>query len=547
MSGGIAASRPRVVGTSNAAEVNPKDDDIVIGLVGYAGSGLDRVTTKISAAFHVHGFKLSQIKISKLIEAWFDIKEEGKADFPERGRAALQRARRLQDLGDEMRRDLGNAALASLAVRRIFNLKASQSPRARTVYLVDSIKHKSEVELLRQVYDRSFYLLAVHCEDAVREASLFGALDSDDAKFPGADASEVRAFMERDAKDSSAAYGQQVREVFWLGDYFVDNSAKKSEDFRLADQVKRFSEIVLGIGWPRPTSEEEGMYLAFGAARRSSCLSRQVGAALQSESGETISVGSNEVPKFGGGTYTYGDVVDSRCFKWVFDPSGAGFVGCHNDRKKRELEKEIGRWLGSRLSEKLAVLAHPPAKEGSDIAAKARDEATSRIKQFFETKVDEIERLPGLKEVIEYSRSIHAEMNALLSAARTGRSTSGAKLFCTTFPCHNCARHLVAAGIASVRYVEPYVKSLAYELHSDAITLKPPEAQSGKPDKMTILPFVGVGPALFDRVFHKQSEVKASDGAFISPTTANPIDGVRLLQLTQVEERAIALLPERRK
>ena len=546
MSGGIAAGRPRVVGARNALEVNPKDDDIVIGLVGYAGSGLGRVTTKIGAAFHSHGFKLEKIKISALIETWFGYQANDQVDFPERGKAALLRAKRLQDSGDEMRRDLGLPALGSLAVRRIFNLKAKQTPRVRTVYVIDSIKHKAEVDLLRQVYDRSFYLLAVHCEDAVRESSLMGTLGDDEAKFPGADPSEVRSFMERDAKDSSAVYGQQVREVFWLGDYFVDNSSKKSEDFRLADQVKRFSEIVLGIGWPRPTPEEEGMYLAFGAARRSACLSRQVGAALQSESGEMISVGSNEVPRFGGGTYAHGDTVDARCFKWTFDLSGANFVGCHNDRKKRELEREIGKWLGERLSDKLATLAHPPAKEGTDIAAKARDEAKGRIKEFFETKVDQIERLPGLKEVIEFSRSIHAEMNALLSAARSGRSTRGARLFCTTFPCHNCARHLVAAGITSVHYVEPYVKSLAHELHSDAITLKPPAAQGAKPDKMTILPFVGVGPALFDRVFHKRHEVKASDGAFISPTAANPIDGVRLLQLTQVEERAIKLVPDRR-
>ena len=44
----------------------------------------------------------------------------------------------------------------------------------------------------------------------------------------------------------------------------------------------------------------------------------------------------------------------------------------------------------------------------------------------------------------------HAEMEALLSCARSGVSTRGATLYSTTFPCHNCAKHIIAAGVARV-------------------------------------------------------------------------------------------------
>jgi hypothetical protein len=49
-------------------------------------------------------------------------------------------------------------------------------------------------------------------------------------------------------------------------------------------------------------------------------------------------------------------------------------------------------------------------------------------------------------------------------------------LFTYTFPCHNCARHIVAAGISLVYFLEPYEKSLASELHGDAIDI---DGQSG--------------------------------------------------------------------
>ena len=64
-------------------------------------------------------------------------------------------------------------------------------------------------------------------------------------------------------------------------------------------------------------------------------------------------------------------------------------------------------------------------------------------------------------------------MDALLSAGREGVSTVGTRLFVTTFPCHYCARHIVGAGVYEVQYIEPYPKSLALELHNDAIETNP--------------------------------------------------------------------------
>lgn len=41
----------------------------------------------------------------------------------------------------------------------------------------------------------------------------------------------------------------------------------------------------------------------------------------------------------------------------------------------------------------------------------------------------------------------HAERNAIYTAGRNGVSLEGAKLFCTAFPCADCARGIIQSGI----------------------------------------------------------------------------------------------------
>jgi dCMP deaminase len=51
-------------------------------------------------------------------------------------------------------------------------------------------------------------------------------------------------------------------------------------------------------------------------------------------------------------------------------------------------------------------------------------------------------------------RASHAEMNAILQAARIGLSVHAANLYCTHFPCPMCARMIVQVGLVSVTFIE---------------------------------------------------------------------------------------------
>lgn len=50
----------------------------------------------------------------------------------------------------------------------------------------------------------------------------------------------------------------------------------------------------------------------------------------------------------------------------------------------------------------------------------------------------------------KYKTVIHAEVNAIGIAAKEGRSTDGTTMYCTHFPCIECAKAIIAAGIKKV-------------------------------------------------------------------------------------------------
>jgi dCMP deaminase len=53
-------------------------------------------------------------------------------------------------------------------------------------------------------------------------------------------------------------------------------------------------------------------------------------------------------------------------------------------------------------------------------------------------------------------RTIHAETNAIIQAALHGVSTKGSTCYVTHFPCINCTKVLINAGITRIVYGEAY-------------------------------------------------------------------------------------------
>lgn len=72
---------------------------------------------------------------------------------------------------------------------------------------------------------------------------------------------------------------------------------------------------------------------------------------------------------------------------------------------------------------------------------------------------------------LETCYSVHAEQNAIVSAARLGVKLDGATLYCTHQPCIICAKLIVNAGIKRVVYKDGYPDSFAVDVLNEANVL----------------------------------------------------------------------------
>ena len=463
-----------------------RSNDVVFALVGHAGAGATTVGKKLKDALEVHQYEVHFVKMSELIADC--VTRMNKELLPGLGpRKDIVRTRALQDVGNWLRKHKGQAFTAGLAIRKIRELRDEAGKDGRKlVFIIDNLKNPTEVDALRKVYGRAFYLISVVCGPARRTERLM-------QKYKGASPADIQSLMVRDEAESDPA-GQQVRKTIKSGDYFVNNEENfsKTKASKLEDSIQRFTQIVLGVEMDTPNRDERGMYAAWTASLRSSCLSRQVGAALLDSSGQLIATGVNDVPKFGGGLYEEGDADnDHRCFTELDLVTQKGF--CRNDAEKQEILKQLVSSL------KDAGMLKDGVNEAAVVGAL---------------------RATRIGDLIEFSRAVHAEMDAIVSVARAGAGTTrGATLYCTTYPCHNCARHIVAAGIRDVVYIEPYTKSLAVKLHSDAIEEATVAANDGS-TKVHFRLFNGVAPRRYAALFERRGEAKDEQGVAITVADA---------------------------
>jgi deoxycytidylate deaminase len=480
--------------------------ELVIALVGPVGSGVS------SAAAYLADILGNQFKydVAPIMKPSDVIRNQAPAigiTPPANSRTATYISE-MQDAGNRLREKFGNNYLIEKVVERIRGYRTSKAGYAgenevpaRRAYIIDSLKSPEELTLLREIYRDTLCVIGVFAPDAVRDQRL------KDLDYP---ASERTKVMDRD-QGELATFGQATRKLFVHSDFFVRND-RRLEDLRT--EVERFLDIVFDTAIHTPTREESAMYEANAAAASSACMSRQVGASIVSDRRELIAVGWNDVPKFGGGLYIEEDKstvdpetgfvsdCDHRCFNW-------GGKKCHNETRRVALMDKVA----------IAVASTGKIKEGGKGSVR---------KAVGET---------GLNDLIEFSRSIHAEMEAILSVAREGKhSLVGATLYTTTYPCHNCARHIVAAGIKEVVYIEPYLKSLAVELHRDAITEDP-----GSRNKVLFRQFNGVAPSNYLALFRPKGPRKT--GGRLVRTARNlalPVFQVPLDARRDYEDKVIA-------
>lgn len=438
--------------------------NLIIGLVCAAGTDLSDIKQQLKAQLSVVGYTYAEIKVSSAISDALSILPI--AD-------EYERMRRLMDGGDCIRsKSNEGSGVASLIVTALRAERGEENLEDSLIaYIIDSIKNPKEIQVLDQVYGRNFYSISIYSPKPDRRAHLANKI-ARSRKQPLSELHYKQAdeLIELDQKGEDET-GQSVRDTFPRADFFLEADKDGAE-------IKRFVRLIFQDPFITPTLDEYMMFIAKATALRSCDLSRQVGAVIADRTGAIVASGCNEVPMPRGGFYYEGrneGIGDNRDKEEQHDPnfnevkrSISEFIDILKNTGYLEMEQDIDA-----IADCLLHGDHKKAMEGA-----------------------------RFRNLIEFSRVVHAEMHAITQAAQLGRAIGGSTLYCTTYPCHLCARHIISAGIASVVYIEPYPKSLTEALYHREIAAEPglpnPDQTA---DQVHFRSFRGISPTLYQRVF----------------------------------------------
>lgn len=451
--------------------------ELFIALVGAVGTNLQVVQDRIGQELAGVGYETVPIRLSEAMVEHEVSPGLGKL----KGEPEDIRIDGFMEAGDQLRSDAKSGeAVALLGISTILNHRenktgSNERPAYNTAYILNSLKHPDEVRVLRSLYRDQFILISVYSPINQRKSKLISSISRSRSKFSSSEHEEhALRLISKDQIEPGNPFGQNVRDTFPLADVFFD----MTDGSNINEQVERFVQILFSHPYRTPTRDEYGMFHAKAAALRSADLSRQVGAVIASDRGEIITTGCNEVPIQGGGSVWEDDcfdkVKDNRDFKEGYDSSA---------RMKRELVSEVFEKIRDHCF-------------SDEFKTKSLDEMVDFA--LFDG------RTPPLKgsriaSLLEFGRIVHAEMSAITEAARRGLKTKDTILYCTTFPCHVCARHIIASGIVRVVYIEPYPKSMAKDLYGSSIQVDNDTDASSLAVKF--IPFTGISPRRFIRFF----------------------------------------------
>lgn len=462
--------------------------ELVIGIAGALGIDIEEIVSSLTDALAAVSYKTRLIHITREIEG-----EITNVPLPTTSDFAAEANFKMDHANAVCLKYGGPETLMRFAIRAIRQHRADQIVVAgldestppdervipRTAYIIRQLKRPEEVHLLRKVYGKQFILLSAYGSMESRRSALETKLKrSLPLNTPEYEIScNAEELLHRDQNEGIERSGQHLRDTFHLADVFIDGISK----IAMQETIARFINAFFGKTDIAPSKAEYGMYAAKSASLRSSDLSRQVGAAIFTADGELITQGCNEVPKAFGGTYWDGEFPDFRDVKLGFDP---------NDILKKEIVRDLLERLakGGMLSKRALEIGHAAAIVDALLTKPTKDtpEGYGCLSEA------------AVTDLTEYGRVVHAEMCAICDAARLGRPIRGAILYCTTFPCHNCTKHLLAAGLSIVIFMEPYPKSKAKELHEHEV-----EIEERSTERVSFMPFIGISPFRYRDIFEK--------------------------------------------
>lgn len=405
-------------------------DAIAIGMTGAFGSGCTTAGLALQKHQGFHVVRLSEFVREELARSKPEVKEPSR----------LQ----LQARGDRIRERDGPSALA---IRALNDLDTAEEVYPRVVF--DGLRNPGEVQALQDRFGSRFALLGVLSDGPTRWDRVY--------KTYRKEGTEQAGFLEDDERDRGGAadYGQQVARCVDQADAILVNSAAITLSL-YEDKVLAMCDLLMKKKSRDPTIDEIHMGAAFASSHQSRCLKRHVGAVVIDSHGQQRATGFNEnpwqtkpcqdEPKYNNKCYR--DIVRNEQFA---------------DLVRKEVKCPV-------CGNPLEVGKGPPWL----CAACPSTGITTDLEPIF---------FPD--RAMSWCTAVHAEDRALRMAGE--EVARGSTLYTTTFPCFQCAGHIIMAGVQELVFVEAY----------------PDPYSAGRLDRagVTVRQFEGVLPPAFARIF----------------------------------------------
>lgn len=320
--------------------------------------------------------------------------------------------------------------------------------------VIDSIRNSMEALYLKERYT-AFYLVAVHDDNRVdhlksKIAKLFG----DDKIEQERNAIRIKNLFEKvkyltDVEVSNEDYeagdfsGPNVGQCISDAEIHITNENELNQAIprfnTMAEQWMKYAALIMHPGLVTPSTEERCMMIAYSAKLNSSCLARQVGAVITNKYHSIRTIGWNEVP-FGqtpcglrdARDYLKKDMINGQYYDYMYSDFERQGGHYYNDGHSfvQNLVKDCLNYKN--LEENLDGLSFP---------------------YCFRSLHNKYE---GNKNQV-YTRSLHAEENAILQMAKFGgESLKDGIIYVTASPCELCSKKLYQIGVRQIVYIDPY-------------------------------------------------------------------------------------------
>ena len=201
-----------------------KQPELVFGFVCPIGADLMPAINAFRLYFQRRNYKVVEIKVTDV----FNVLQ--KYFVPEQPLDKSTLHRRYVTYigyGNQVRAKFGDAALASLAIRRIMakrvKLPKSDEQYSKTVYLIHQFKRKEEIDILRSVYGRLFFQISIYSRRGARVDYLSRKFaNSDHMTGPLKYRHLAESLVQDDENEVGKIHGQRVAKIFHDADFIAN-------------------------------------------------------------------------------------------------------------------------------------------------------------------------------------------------------------------------------------------------------------------------------------------------------------------------------------